>query len=113
MGDPRRGVEAQLIGARHVAEQRHADLSIPLIGADRAAEIGDGVAGGAAHLRQKVAVQLLAVLAEIDAEGGADRDGGQLEQVAGRSEEHTSELQSLMRNSYAVFSVKKKTKNQK
>src|SRR3546814_3691897 len=48
-----------------------------------AAEIGDGVAGGAAHLRQKVAVQLLAVLAEIDAEGGADRAGGQLEQVAG------------------------------
>src|SRR3546814_7945371 len=28
---------------------------------------------------------------------------------AGRSEEHTSELQSLMRNSYAVFCLKKKT----
>src|SRR3546814_948689 len=28
----------------------------------------------------------------------------------GRSEEHTSELQSLMRNSYAVFCLKKKTK---
>src|SRR3546814_4658626 len=28
---------------------------------------------------------------------------------AGRSEEHTSELQSLMRTSYAVFSMKKKT----
>src|SRR3546814_5755727 len=28
-----------------------------------------------------------------------------------RSEEHTSELQSLMRNSYAVFSLKKKTKH--
>src|SRR3546814_10794885 len=27
---------------------------------------------------------------------------------AGRSEEHTSELQSLMRNSYAVFCLKKK-----
>src|SRR3546814_10597796 len=27
----------------------------------------------------------------------------------GRSEEHTYELQSLMRNSYAVFSLKKKT----
>src|SRR3546814_1013777 len=27
-----------------------------------------------------------------------------------RSEEHTSELQSLMRNSYAVFCLKKKTK---
>src|SRR3546814_1639976 len=29
-----------------------------------------------------------------------------------RSEEHTSELQSLMRNSYAVFCLKKKTKIQ-
>src|SRR3546814_5663936 len=28
-----------------------------------------------------------------------------------RSEEHTSELQSLMRNSYAVFCLKKKTTN--
>src|SRR3546814_5619171 len=30
-------------------------------------------------------------------------------EVAGRSEEHTSELQSLMRISYAVFCLKKKT----
>src|SRR3546814_5579782 len=30
--------------------------------------------------------------------------------VAFRSEEHTSELQSLMRNSYAVFCLKKKKK---
>src|SRR3546814_4025117 len=29
----------------------------------------------------------------------------------GRSEEHTSELQSLMRISYAVFCLKKKTRN--
>src|SRR3546814_14320803 len=29
-----------------------------------------------------------------------------------RSEEHTSELQSLMRISYAVFCLKKKTKNE-
>src|SRR3546814_5508884 len=29
-----------------------------------------------------------------------------------RSEEHTSELQSLMRRSYAVFCLKQKTKNQ-
>src|SRR3546814_10310207 len=69
--------------------------------------------------------------AEIDLEGGhpeggADRRadlrrevgegrqviarqrGGQRE-LAARSEEHTSELQSLMRNSYAVFCLKKKT----
>src|SRR3546814_7834268 len=30
-----------------------------------------------------------------------------------RSEEHTSELQSLMRNSYAVFCLQKKNKDQK
>src|SRR3546814_2850072 len=33
-----------------------------------------------------------------------------LARVAGRSEEHTSELQSLMRISYAVFCLKKKNK---
>src|SRR3546814_7705033 len=32
---------------------------------------------------------------------------------APRSEEHTSELQSLMRISYAVFCLKKKNKNRK
>src|SRR3546814_5431645 len=32
--------------------------------------------------------------------------------LAVRSEEHTSELQSLMRISYAVFCLKKKTNNQ-
>src|SRR3546814_1814316 len=31
----------------------------------------------------------------------------------GRSEEHTSELQSLMRNSYAVFCLKKKKNNKR
>src|SRR3546814_10220624 len=32
-------------------------------------------------------------------------------EARGRSEEHTSELQSLMRISYAVFCLKKKNKN--
>src|SRR3546814_4863587 len=36
-----------------------------------------------------------------------------MEKVAGRSEEHTSELQSLMRISYAVFCLKKKKATQK
>src|SRR3546814_1939328 len=35
-------------------------------------------------------------------------DGGWLQDVGLRSEEHTSELQSLMRISYAVFCLKKK-----
>src|SRR3546814_9092459 len=34
--------------------------------------------------------------------------GLELSEVSDRSEEHTSELQSLMRNSYAVFCLKKK-----
>src|SRR3546814_4683133 len=38
----------------------------------------------------------------------AELDPGLL--LPGRSEEHTSELQSLMRISYAVFCLKKKTK---
>src|SRR3546814_7399467 len=36
----------------------------------------------------------------------------ELRRSAGRSEEHTSELQSLMRISYAVFCLKKKKKKQ-
>src|SRR3546814_6272151 len=53
---------------------------------------------------------------------GADRDaqpvgeplaGQPADDIALRSEEHTSELQSLMRSSYAVFCLKKKkTKEQ-
>src|SRR3546814_1402318 len=35
----------------------------------------------------------------------------QIEKAYGRSEEHTSELKSLMRNSYAVFCLKKKKHN--
>src|SRR3546814_1785436 len=40
--------------------------------------------------------------------GGDDLVGGGQRIGAGRSEEHTSELQSLMRISYAVFCLKKK-----
>src|SRR3546814_3456365 len=42
---------------------------------------------------------LKGVMKLFDSPGGA---------TMGRSEEHTSELQSLMRNSYAVFCLKKK-----
>src|SRR3546814_3734537 len=38
---------------------------------------------------------------------------GRVERAADRSEEHTSELQSLMRISYAVFCLKKKTNHTK
>src|SRR3546814_3599296 len=47
-------------------------------------------------------------LSDVAGEGGADH--GQC-RLALRSEEHTSELQSLMRISYAVFCLIKKTKH--
>src|SRR3546814_2701281 len=55
-------------------------------------------------------------LAGVDAEAAdlPDRRAARNRFVAQpeRSEEHTSELQSLMRNSYAVFCLKKKKKHQ-
>src|SRR3546814_7423016 len=47
------------------------------------------------------------VVALLGHYGGPDSAFGQVQ--AFRSEEHTSELQSLMRISYAVFCLKKKT----
>src|SRR3546814_6837053 len=43
-------------------------------------------------------------------EPGDEREGAEAGRPRGRSEEHTSELQSLMRISYAVFCLKKKKK---
>src|SRR3546814_5186097 len=48
---------------------------------------------------------------EEDREGADEEQAADIERHrARRSEEHTSELQSLMRISYAVFCLKKKTK---
>src|SRR3546814_6557966 len=86
---------------------------LPQVG-DEVDGIGDPVGGVARH-RQRVhpgeahpeehRVAAAAQLGEADvaAERPARHD------VDARSEEHTSELQSLMRTSYAVFCLKKKT----
>src|SRR3546814_3969911 len=60
----------------------------------------------AAAVRADARDQLLRMRLRIDADGQIwlERLGHQ----ASRSEEHTSELQSLMRISYAVFCLKKK-----
>src|SRR3546814_5810455 len=47
---------------------------------------------------------VLAIIGKIGAAGGT----GYVIEYTGRSEEHTSELQSLMRIAYAVFCLKKK-----
>src|SRR3546814_3597174 len=60
-------------------------------------------------LAEKIEFALLVVLiaARIEGHAVAVRSSGFV-RVRCRSEEHTSELQSLMRNSYAVFCLKKK-----
>src|SRR3546814_3053612 len=62
-------------------------------------------------LAQVVLVAAALVLASDD--GGVLLDLAWAGPVAVRSEEHTSELQSLMRISYAVFCLKKKKQNMK
>src|SRR3546814_2555291 len=63
--------------------------------------LGERLTGGRVqHRRVELAPQA----------GAADGGAGQAEPSHGRSEEHTSELQSLMRISYAVFCLKKKKK---
>src|SRR3546814_6321226 len=50
---------------------------------------------------------------ELNAEIGRSTSSSRSTHRLSRSEEHTSELQSLMRISYAVFCLKKKTYNNK
>src|SRR3546814_9355930 len=61
--------------------------------------------------RQRRAGKGMAVAAGADEEIGL-ADGKRAALAHGRSEEHTSELQSLMRISYAVFCLKKKHNTQ-
>src|SRR3546814_6832061 len=86
------------------------------IAARRRIKLGDvGRALGAGELRAKADVGDRRILdAAAPAEHGADPVdiiiGDARRRIdAERSEEHTSELQSLMRISYAVFCLKKKT----
>src|SRR3546814_8744917 len=81
------------------------------------ADVGDHVKKGQllaryddAGLRADLA-NLDALVAEAQANlQKAEADAVRADQLEARSEEHTSELQSLMRISYAVFCLKKKNK---
>src|SRR3546814_10831396 len=110
--------------------------SSDLLGRQAAARIRDGDLGGVAVARDRAYPHLahrraahgidgvtqqieddLLDLDLVDQDGAEPRFDLQIDHLgkpgrphAGRSEEHTSELQSLMRTSYAVFCLKKKTK---
>src|SRR3546814_9735582 len=66
-----------------------------------------GIPGGA-ELRQEFGTLTAGPCAPRAADRPVERGDARCE--LDRSEEHTSELQSLMRISYAVFCLKKKTK---
>src|SRR3546814_18974203 len=55
----------------------------------------------------------VALMVMVDDAGVKERWRSQIERGGARSEEHTSELQSLMRISYAVFCLKKKKKTRR
>src|SRR3546814_8201805 len=83
---------------------RSADAGGPARGAHSAAHLCRR------HPRRRAAVPTLHRRRVSPAGAGALRAVGACRAAAvGRSEEHTSELQSLMRISYAVFCLKKKT----
>src|SRR3546814_4432274 len=68
--------------------------------------VGHGAASGVAGNRHAFEYRV-----RIEAQDVAVLAGARFGLVGIRSEEHTSELQSLMRISYAVFCLKKKTRN--
>src|SRR3546814_5671297 len=95
--------------------RRSSDLHLARMGALGAVEIGDhhlaghhrlghvdGAAADTAGADDDEPVVLADMLGLLQRAVGGD--------AGARSEEHTSELQSLMRISYAVFCLKKKTK---
>src|SRR3546814_9814197 len=96
------GVDQQVDGAgrRRLRHVRAADAKAP--GGDRRQ--------GALTLRHPVGIrQPLEAVARQCVDAGdlaGDLDQAPYLRVVGRSEEHTSELQSLMRISYAVFRLK-------
>src|SRR3546814_9419649 len=107
-------VEVPGIGAvdhsvdRHVAEV--GDLSLQTLGQGRLAAHDDGVGldAAAAQLGDRVLRGLGLLLADDQWRQGDVDVADVVATDVERSEEHTSELKSLMRTSYAVFCLKKK-----
>src|SRR3546814_10418247 len=99
---------------RHVLGQRALRLAVDVDHDDRVHE-----EAGHQELGQRLFLDMDRggiLIVAIDHGGHAaittKRTGGSLANPITRSEEHTSELQSLMRSSYAVFCLKKTTKKQ-
>src|SRR3546814_3999959 len=101
----------QITSGRKRHQRARGDAHVAIFGAGVAAvhhqaDIADSGFPPVADEQAKVRVQRIRGLVIDAAPGGGEREAVEIER---RSEEHTSELQSLMRNSYAVFCLTKKT----
>src|SRR3546814_8897112 len=104
LGPARAELEITVAFGAHVTLE-HAGEHQPAIGDDRAAGVRDiGGIDGEHRLADQPELPR-----PVDRQIVERRDGFVLAEV--RSEEHTSELQSPMRSSYAVFCLKKKNKS--
>src|SRR3546814_3282851 len=85
---------------------------LPEIGPEAVARLAATVEAERKAGQAASSIRRLAALFPPDPELAADVARRLRLSNAERSEEHTSELQSLMRNSYAVFCLKKKKQKQ-
>src|SRR3546814_3228945 len=119
-------LQLQEIGIIGLLGEQAVDLVLRFVGVGTLVPgIGAGIAGGNALVGFRIADQRLLRIEDIAGElrldpletrlerGIGRRVPGRILLVHARSEAHTSELQSLMRISYAVFCLKKKKKKQK
>src|SRR3546814_1557835 len=81
------------------------------IGEEQARLEAEITAKGANDLERQIEIAMDALRLPPGDADVTTLSGGERRRVALRSEEHTSELQSLMRSSYAVLCLKKKTTN--
>src|SRR3546814_7918433 len=121
-GEPVTGVILRDLGARPVYELRSAK-GVRLVDATSGelVHVDEQMARDVGSLMNEAPIRKVSVLAKLnlesrDHEGAmwrvdfADAENSSAYVSLDRSEEHTSELQSLMRISYAVFCLKKKNK---
>src|SRR3546814_1765006 len=85
------GVDGQVLDDRELRESKGRFLALP---------------EGAIAVRPQLQIPEMAAGHAGHCTGGTFRIDGKLNALEDRSEEHTSELQSLMRISYAVFCLK-------
>src|SRR3546814_4400429 len=122
MGDEDYGIDPKVIGrlAREIIEAQQAGAEIGVVigggnifrGAGLAAGGMDRVTGDQMGMLATV-INALAMQDALEKLGARVRVMSAIKINDVRSEEHTSELQSLMRISYAVFCLKKKNKKTK